>query len=551
MRAKKNLENALKAIINELGLNWSEKIVIEPPKDKKFGDLAVNVALVLSKEAQKNPRALAELFAEKLRAHDADITGIEIAGPGFLNIRYSNAFWQNTVPLVRGQGASFGSSAHGAGLKVLLEYVSANPTGPLHIGHGRGAAIGDTLARVMRCAGYNVHTEYYINDAGRQMRLLGTSIWLRLKELAKKPVDWPEDWYRGEYIIDLAQDVMTRHPDIFSKPEEESVDICFEYGVNSIMDGIRQDLADFRVEHQQWFSEKSLVAGGAVEAAFKRLQASGYSFEQDGALWFRTTELGDDKDRVLRKSDGYLTYFASDIAYHNDKYERGFDLLIDVWGADHHGYIPRMRAAVNALGRKAESFDVVLVQLVNLLKEGKPVSMSTRAGQFETLADVLKEVGADAARFMFMSRKSDSPLDFDLDLVKQRSMDNPVYYVQYAHARICAIQRKAADQGIALPGELAPEDLALLVEDQELELMRLMDRLPETVANAAAALAPHHISYYLTELAGALHSYYSAVQVLNAPEKRLASARLGLLAAVAQTLRNGLDLLGVSAPETM
>ncbi len=551
MRATQNLEAALRGIVGEMGWAWPEKTVIEPPKDHKFGDLAVNIAMTLSKEAGKAPRALAELIAEKLRGADKDIVSVEIAGPGFLNIRYSNAFWQDTVRLVEERGSAFGASDSGKGRKVLLEYVSANPTGPLHIGHGRGAAIGDTLARLMRCAGYDVHTEYYINDAGRQMRLLGLSVWLRVLELAGKPVDWPEDWYRGSYIIDLAREVLEKFPDIFSKNEDESVDVCFEYAMNSILDGIKQDLADFRVEHQEWFSEKSLVNSGAVDAAFARLEKSGYSFEKDGALWFRTTELGDDKDRVLRKSDGTLTYFASDIAYHNDKYERGFDLLVDVWGADHHGYIPRMRAAVNALGREASSFDVVLVQLVNLLKAGELVAMSTRAGQFETLADVVKEVGADAARFMFMSRKSDSPLDFDLDLVKQRSMDNPVYYVQYAHARIRAIWRKAGEQGVTLPEKSRPEDLALLNEGQELQLMRLMDNLTDVVAASAAGLAPHHLSYYLTELAGVLHSYYSAVQVLNAPDQRLVAARLALLRAVGLVLKNGLNLLGVSAPEAM
>ena len=439
----------------------------------------------------------------------------------------------------------------GRGRKIQVEYVSANPTGPLHIGHGRGAAVGDSLARVLRFAGYDVTTEYYINDAGRQMRLLGLSIWLRAKELAGLPVVWPDDYYRGSYIIAIAREMMDKDPSLTTLSDAEGQEKCFAYGMNSILAGIKKDLEDFRVEHQVWFSERSLVERGAVEETFARLKDAGLSFEKDGALWFRTTDFGDDKDRVLRKSDGSLTYFASDIAYHDDKYRRGFDKVVDVWGADHHGYIPRMRAAVQALGRKPEDIEVVLIQLVNLLANGEQIAMSTRAGKFETLADVVKEVGVDAARFMFLSRKSDSHLDFDLELVKQRSMDNPVYYVQYAHARVRSVLRKASEMGMQLPEKCGPAELAGLVAPEDMALLRALDRFEDVAQSAARNLAVHHVSTYLMEVAGMLHSYYANHPVLQAGDAITVRSRLALLRAVSRVIANGLSLLGVSAPESM
>lgn len=551
MRAKKQLLAALQEITREMGYDWPEKATIDPPKDRKFGDLAANIALVLAKQAGMNPRELASRFAEALRQKDADIIAVDIAGPGFLNITYSPEFWLSTVVDILRRGETFGSSTIGNGRKVQVEYVSANPTGPLHIGHGRGAAVGDSLARLMRFAGYDVSTEYYINDAGRQMRILGLSVWVRAKELAGRPVELPEDFYRGDYIKDIARNLMALEPNLLDLSDAEGEDRCFEYAMNEILNGIKQDLADFRVEHQVWFSERSLVEHGDVEKTFERLKKAGLAFEQDGALWFKTTQFGDDKDRVLRKSDGTLTYFASDIAYHDNKYHRGFDMVVDIWGADHHGYIPRMRAAVAALGRAPEAFDVILIQLVNLLRNGEQIAMSTRAGQFETLADVVKETGADAARFMFLSRKSDSHLDFDLELVKQRTMDNPVYYVQYAHARVCAVLRKAKERGIELPEHLSVDMLSALSLADELDLIHLLEQFEENVAGAAAALAPHHISHYLMQVAGSLHSYYANQPVLNASDEQVIIPRLALLLAVAQVLRNGLAILGVSAPEAM
>ncbi|MDL2313471.1 arginine--tRNA ligase [Desulfovibrio sp. OttesenSCG-928-C14] len=551
MRAKEKLLAQLREIVEDMGLAWPDKVAAEAPREQKFGDLAVNVAMTLAKQAGRNPRDLAQEISARLLEKDPDIISAQVAGPGFINLTYSQDFWRKTIGIIMKAGAAYGSSNRGAGKKAQVEFVSANPTGPLHIGHGRGAAIGDSTARIMRFAGYDVQTEYYINDAGKQMKLLGLSTWLRARELAGLKVDWPEDWYKGEYIIDIARELMKKEPDLLQKPEEEAREICFAYAMNSILDGIKADLRAFRVRHDNWFSEKSLVADGSVERAFELLRKNGHVFEQDGAIWFRTTALGDDKDRVLRKSDGSLTYFASDIAYHANKYGRGLEFLIDVWGADHHGYIPRMRAAVEALGEAPSSFDVILVQLVNLMQGGEQIAMSTRAGKFETLIDVINEVGTDAARFMFLSRKSDSPLDFDLELVKQRSMDNPVYYVQYAHARICSIARKGRELGLELDKENSGEYLNYLVEEIELNLLRRLDAFTEMIATSAENLAPHHVSYYLMELARDLHGYYSAFQVLKAEDEQLILARLALLEAVRQVLENGLELLGVDAPESM
>ena len=383
------------------------------------------------------------------------------------------------------------------------------------------------------------------------MRLLGLSVWLRAQELAGRPVTWPEEYYKGDYIIDIAREMLAADPGLVDLPDAQGQDVCYEKAMTDILNGIKADLREFRVEHQRWFSEKTLVEGGAVAAAFDALTKAGYTYEKDGAFWFATQKLGDDKDRVLRKSDGSLTYFASDIAYHHDKYARGYQWCIDVWGADHHGYVPRMRAAVTAMGRPQEDFDVVLIQLVNLLRDGKPVSMSTRAGTFETLADVLKEVGVDAARFMFLSRKSDSPLDFDLELVKQRSLDNPVYYVQYAHARISAVLRRAAERGVRLPDAVTAADLTPLDTPEDLALLRKAAGFEDMLTAAARNLGVHHVSHYLTELAGLLHSYYARHQVLLPDDAPRSMARLALLRAVAQVLRNGLDVLGVSAPESM
>ncbi len=558
MQAKQILRTALQEIVAQMAFTWPDKVTIEPPRQGKHsGDFAVNIALVLSNQAKKNPRLVAEDISDALRQRsDLAIAHVDIAGPGFLNITLSTDFWHSVFLHIEKEGTHFGRSDFGQGKRVQVEFVSANPTGPLHVGHGRGAAVGDSIARILRCAGHDVQTEYYINDAGRQMRLLGYSVWLRAKELCAPPVTFPEEYYKGDYIVDIAKEMLEKN--LISKdmcltdvPDDVAQDICYEYGMQAILDGIKADLHHFRVQHDVWFSEKSLVEHGAIARAFARLQEAGLSFEKDGALWFHTTAQGDDKDRVLQKSDGSLTYFASDIAYHHDKYQRGFDRLIDVWGADHHGYIARMRAAIHALGRQQDEFDVVLIQLVNLLENGENVSMSTRAGTFETLADLMQEVGVDATRFMFASRKSDSPLDFDLELVKQRSMENPVYYVQYAHARLCALVRRAAERGIEPSETSTLEDISCINHEDDMALLRMAARFPEVVANAAEHLSAHIISNYLSDFAGMLHSYYAKNTIIQDDNRMLTEARLRLLRAIRHVFANGLELLGVSAPDMM
>jgi arginyl-tRNA synthetase len=551
MRATETLRTIFAAILKDNGFDWPEKTVIEPPRDPKFGDLSINAAMLLAKTAKANPRELAHKFAGQLLERCPDVEKAEAAGPGFCNVTFTNEFWRRTALAVENAGNAYGCCEIGQGRKILLEYVSANPTGPLHVGHGRGAAVGDSLARLLRRAGYAVDTEYYINDAGNQMRMLGISVWLRVLELAGRDVRWPDDYYRGGYIIDIAQKMLDDDPALPDCPESEGQNRCYTRAVNEILSGIRADLHNFRVGYDRWFSEKSLVQKNAVEDAFTALTAAGHTYTEDKAFWFATEKFGDDRNRVLKKSDGSLTYFATDIAYHHDKFQRGYDRLIDVWGADHHGYIPRMRAAIAAMGRPGDSFDVVLIQLVNLLQNGRPVSMSTRAGTFETLAQVIREVGVDAARFMFLSRKSDSPLDFDLELVKQRTMDNPVYYVQYAHARICAVLRRADESGLALAYPATEDMLASLDTPEDIALLRKADAFEDTVRAAARSLSPHYVSHYLMELAGLLHSYYAKHQVLLPDDEPRTVSRAALLRAIRQILRNGLEILGVDAPDAM
>lgn len=551
MQAFDSVRSALSGFLQEKGLEWPAKAVVEAAKDPKHGDVATNLAMLLAKPLHRAPRDIAAELAAWIRDHTDGVENVEVAGPGFCNVTFSQVFWRRVVQQVEKEGAAFGSSTIGGGRKTLVEYVSANPTGPLHVGHGRGAAAGDSLARILRRAGYDVTTEYYINDAGRQMRILGMSVWYRLRNLVGRTMAEPEDYYRGSYITDIAKEMLEKDPSLADASDEDGKERCYEYAKNEILEGIKKDLRDFRVEHQNWFSEKTLVDGGLVDKAFQALKDAGYTYEKDGALWFATSRLGDDKDRVLRKSDGSLTYFASDIAYHHNKFERGFGWLIDVWGADHHGYVPRMRAAIEAMGKGKKNFDVVLIQLVNLLINGQPVSMSTRAGTFETLADVVREVGADAARFMFLSRKTDSPVDFDLEAVKQRTMENPVYYVQYAHARVAALLRRAAEEGVTIPDVSDDAALAGLTLPDDMALLRKMALYRDMLEQAATTLSVHHVSHYLMELSQLLHSYYTKNQILKAGDPVTTGSRLALLRAVSRVIANGLDLMGVSAPDHM
>lgn len=551
MQAFDSVRSALSGFLQGKGLEWPAKAVVEAAKDPKHGDVATNLAMLLAKPLHRAPRDIAAELAAWIRDHTDGVENVEVAGPGFCNVTFSQVFWRRVVQQVEKEGAAFGSSTIGGGRKTLVEYVSANPTGPLHVGHGRGAAAGDSLARILRRAGYDVTTEYYINDAGRQMRILGMSVWYRLRNLVGRTMAEPEDYYRGSYITDIAKEMLEKDPSLADASDEDGKERCYEYAKNEILEGIKKDLRNFRVEHQNWFSEKTLVDGGLVDKAFQALKDAGYTYEKDGALWFATSRLGDDKDRVLRKSDGSLTYFASDIAYHHNKFERGFDWLIDVWGADHHGYVPRMRAAIEAMGKGKKNFDVVLIQLVNLLINGQPVSMSTRAGTFETLADVVREVGADAARFMFLSRKTDSPVDFDLEAVKQRTMENPVYYVQYAHARVAALLRRAAEEGVTIPDVSDDAALAGLTLPDDMALLRKMALYRDMLEQAATTLSVHHVSHYLMELSQLLHSYYTKNQILKAGDPVTTGSRLALLRAVSRVIANGLDLMGVSAPDHM
>ena len=551
MRTKQYLQEQLTIAAESLGLYWPERAVIEIPKDPKFGDLACNIAMLLAKDAKRRPTELARDLAEKVLAGSNMIIKAEPAGPGFLNITFNPSFLLESVPAILDAGDSYGTGGDANAPKAHIEYVSANPTGPLHIGHARGAALGDSLIRLLRFTGHEVHSEYYINDAGRQMRALGESVLIRAQELRGKDVEFPEDGYQGEYIIDIARQMLAQNPDLPALPRPEALRSCTEYAANAILEGIKADLAAFRVEHEAWFYESQLLASGAVDRAFSMLGGLGLIFEEDGAVWLRTESFGDDKNRVLRKSDGSLTYFTTDIAYHLDKYERGYDLIVDLLGADHHGYVPRLRASLEALGKRPDSFAALIIQMVSLSRDGEQIAMSTRAGEFVTLTEVLQEVGTDAARFIFLSRKSDSPLDFDLELVKKQSLENPVYYVQYAHARICALGRKAKDAGFCLPKRLTTDDLLPLNTQEDIELLKHLDAFPENLRNAAANLAPHHVSHYLLALAGMVHRYYTMHQVIGAAEPGLALARLALLNAAGQVLRNGLAILGVSAPESM
>jgi arginyl-tRNA synthetase len=522
---------------------------IEKPAHPEHGDFASNVALQMAKPERKSPRAIAEILVAKLAGSSELIESLEIAGPGFINFFVKDAAWRKTLVEIDAKGPLWGRSAVGAGKKVQVEFVSANPTGPLHIGHGRGAATGDAVASLLRAAGFDVQREYYINDAGNQMNTLGLSGLLRYRELLGEAVEFPDNCYQGSYIKEIARDAIAKVGDRFlTAPQEEGVAFFAKMGGDLILKGIDEDLKSFGVVLDNWFSEQSLFDDGKVTSAIKEMQDKGLIYEQDGALWFRTTDYGDDKDRVVVRSNGITTYFASDIAYHRDKFERGFDWVIDVWGADHHGYVPRLKGIVQGLGRNPDDLGIILVQLVSLLRDGVPVAMSTRSGEFVTLKEVVDEVGRDAARFFFLMRRSDSQLDFDLELAKRQSTDNPVYYVQYAHARIKSIFETARERGFAPQFENVR--LELLESADDLALIKKLAVYPEILESAALNFEPHRITYYLQELAGDFHSFYNKSRVIT-EEPALTQARLFLLHCAAITIKNALTVLGISAPERM
>ncbi len=523
--------------------------LISVPKQEQHGDYASNFALVMASRLKMPPRQVAEKIKSVLK-DNPDFQQIDVAGPGFLNFFFSKAFWQKSLVEIKASGSKFGQTSDGQGKKVLVEFVSANPTGPLHVGHGRGAAVGDSLCRILKAAGYNVESEYYINDVGNQMKTLGRSVYLRYQEVLGKEVEFPDECYKGDYIKDIAKEIVEEHGDKFLQVSlEECLDFFIEEAVSRIFHGIKEDLALFRVHFDNWFSERTLHESGYVEKTIEELMDKGVIYEKDGALWFRTSDFGDEKDRVVKRSNGVLTYFAADIAYHRQKFERGYDMLVDIWGADHHGYVPRVKAAVKALGYNPDNLNVLLVQLVNLIEGGKLKAMSTRAGEFVTLRQVLDDVGVDATRFIFLTRKCDSHLDFDLDVARKQSQENPVYYVQYAHARLCSVFSIAQERGIEiLPANQV--DLSLLEDPEEIGLMKFLVRFPEVVAGSAKSLEPHRISYYLTELAGMLHKYYTKHRFIG-DDPGLTQARLFLADVTRTVLKNGLELLGVEAPEKM
>jgi arginyl-tRNA synthetase len=566
------LERALEATWPQHAAHAS--IVLDRPRDPRHGDYACNVALQLARELKRSPREIARTLADAL-PEASFLEKAEVAGAGFINLFLTRAYKQGIVAEVLRRGARYGENTLGRRKKVQVEFVSANPTGPLHVGHGRGAAFGASLANVLGASGFDVHREYYVNDAGRQMDILAVSTWLRYLELAGEHVAFPPNAYQGQYVRDMAHSLfgsvgaryvrsaraVTKDiPDVAADPEAhldaliarakallgDDYESIHARALGAQLADCRDDLTEFGVTFDAWFSERSLYDSGRVAAAVARLAAAGHLYENEGAQWFRSTQFGDEKDRVVQRENGQFTYFASDIAYHLGKFERGFDLAIDVWGADHHGYIARVKGALQALGLNPEQLAVALVQFAVLYRNGEKVSMSTRAGEFVTLRELRQEVGNDAARFFYVLRKSDQHLDFDLDLAKAQSNENPVYYVQYAHARVCSVHAQWAGECDTLIGA----DLTLLDDEREITLLDRLMAYPEVVENAAREFSPHLIAFYLRDLAADFHGYYNATRILVA-EEDVKRARLALVTAVRQVLRNGLALLGVSAPEKM
>jgi arginyl-tRNA synthetase len=525
-------------------------IEVSRTKDERFGDYSTNAALILAGPLGMKPRDLALSIAQNFTEDPTLLSGWEIAGPGFINFFLAPAVWHEALHSIHEQKEEYGRSSGKPRARVLLEFVSANPTGPLHVGHGRGAAVGDSLARLLRTCGYDVETEYYVNDSGNQMKILGLSVMLRYKELLGEHIVFPDDCYQGDYIRDIAQGLMGTDTGrlLESLPDEKAIEMASSVASENLLEGIKHDLENFGVTHDKYYSEKSLHESGAVDDTLDELRRTGKTEDLEGALWFKMAGQEDEEDRVLVRATGEPTYFAADAAYHMHKLRRGFGMLIDIWGSDHHGYVPRVRAAVEALGYPSDALRVLLVQFVNLIRDGRKISMSTRSGEFITLREVLEEVGPDAARFFFLSKRCDSHLEFDLDLAKRQSKDNPVYYVQYAHARVSAIFRIAAERGI--DSDMTDPDLTALSLPEEKRIMKYLADFPDMLAEAAEILEPHRITFYLMGLAELFHAYYHDNRVLI-EDARVKKARLYLVEAVRQVVANGLKILGVSAPNRM
>jgi len=521
-------------------------IEVEVPREDEHGDYASNLALSLGGKLEKNPRQLAEDISAEIDSELVD--RVEVAGPGFINFWLDESWLYETARQITELGEDYGRTDYGRGERVQVEFVSVNPTGPLHVGHSRGAVVGDTLAAIMDRAGFEVEREYLINDAGNQMDLLGRSTYLRYLELFGEEIEMPENSYRGDYVKDIARELRDEHgSELREIGEEEAVEIAREFAYERVLAIIKRDLNDFGIEFDNWFSERTLHEEGRIEKAVETLREKGYIYEEEGATWFAASELGDDKDRVVIKSDGAPTYMGADIAYHQDKVQRGFDKLINVWGADHHGYIDRMKASIEALGYDRDMLEIIIVQMVNLIRGGETLPMSKREGEFVTMRELMEEVGLDAARYFFIMRSTDSHFDFDLDLAREESTDNPVYYIQYAHARICSMLSRA-DEELLEAAESA--SLELLDSEAEKELLEYLASFPEEIREAARLRAPHRLANYIYDLANAFHVFYNKCQVLS-DDRQQSLARLKLVQAARQVLVNALDLIGVSAPEEM
>lgn len=545
---KRILVGLIEERLRQMGLK-DPLVEFEIPRDERLGDLSTPVSMSSAKVLRKPPREIAESIISSFRGMDI-LESVELAGPGFINFTFSRQFiWSELKRLLK-ERESYLRSDIGRGRKVQIEFVSANPTGPLHLGHGRGAALGNALSNLLKAGGYDVEREYYINDAGRQVRLLGLSVFARYQQLLNIDYPFPEDGYRGEYIEDLAKDAIRENGERFKGKDFDDVrDLFIDFSYKRMMEEIKRDLVDFGVVFDSYQSERSLYDEGDVEKSIEDLKKRGYIYEKEGAIWFRATAFGDDKDRVIVKREGDFTYFASDIAYHRKKIEKGFDEIIDIWGADHHGYIPRIRAVIKAFGYPDDQLRVLLVQMVTLLRGGKPVQMSKRAGEFVTLREVIEEIGADTTKFIFLTRRSDSHLEFDLDSVKKQTAENPVFYVQYAHARINSIFSYAAEKGIDIE-RLSEADLSVLDSEEEIRIIKKLLYYPLIFEGAVRSHEPHRITFYLQELAGLFHPYYNRYRIVT-EDTGVSLARLALCEGIRIVLREGLGILGVSMPERM
>lgn len=561
---RKSVLGAVENLKEKWGLETVPEIEIEIPRDESLGDVATTVAMSLTKPIKKPPRKIAEELLPKIIEQQGPFERIEIAGPGFINFKFKREYFYQKLKALLQVEHSFVRTDMGKGKKIQVEFVSANPTGPLHIGHGRGAAVGNALSNLLQTAGFDVQREYYINDAGLQVTLLGQSVYARYQQMLGNNVPFPEDGYKGGYIEDISNEIIKREGNKYlNKPFEECGDFFTKYAYKMMLAGIANDLKDFGIKFDRWQSERELYEQEKVTEALETLRSNGFIYERDGALWFTSTKFGDDKDRVVIKKDGEYTYFASDIAYHKNKLDRGFEIIVNLWGADHHGYIPRLKSVLKAFGLPEEKFKVILIQMVTLLRHGKPVQMSKRAGEFITLREVIDEIGADTAKFIFLTRRADSHLEFDIEVAKGQSAENPVFYVQYAFARISSIFRQAVEKRIQgfkgsrvqveatlREDSLREVNLSVLKEDEEISIIKKLLQYPMIFEGAVSSFEPHRITFYLQELAGMFHSYYNKHRVIS-EDRTLTTARLCLCRGVQIVLEEGLKILGVKAPERM